>query len=351
MNNDTIRVGLIGAGANTKLMHIPGFKAIEGVEIVGVANRSRESSQRVADEFDIPTVYDDWVDLIESPDVDAVCVGTWPYMHCTMVLEALDNEKHVLTEARMAMDAGEAHTMLEASRESPHLVTQIVPAPHTLDVDATIIGLIQDGYLGDIFSVEMRLHRDNFIDRDAPFHWRQDRDLSGYNVMGMGIWYEALMRWIGPASSVMAMTRVNVRWRKDEAGNRRFITIPDHVEILCEMASGPVASMAHSYVTIHAPQEEVWLFGTEGTLRLDATATQFAGGRLFSGRKGDSGLSEIEIPEEKRGKWRVEEEFVGAIRGLETVKLTSFEDGVRYMEFTEAVTRSAQTGQKISLPL
>ena len=65
---DTIRVGLIGAGANTKLQHIPGFQAIDGVEIVSVANRSRESGQRIADEYGIPTVYDSWTELIEAPD-------------------------------------------------------------------------------------------------------------------------------------------------------------------------------------------------------------------------------------------------------------------------------------------
>jgi hypothetical protein len=47
----------------------------------------------------------------------------------------------------------------------------------------------------------------------------------------------------------------------------------------------------------------------------------------------------------------VEEEFIGAIRGEEDVRLTTFEDGVRYMEFTEAVSRSARQGRAIDLPL
>jgi hypothetical protein len=34
--------------------------------------------------------------------------------------------------------------------------------------------------------------------------------------------------------------------------------------------------------------------------------------------------------------FRVEEEFVGAIRGEEPVRLTTFDDGVRYMKFTAA---------------
>ena len=346
MANETVRVGFIGAGANTRLRHLPGFKAIEGVEIVSVANRSRESGQRIADEFNLPTVYDSWEELIESPDTNAICIGTWPYMHCTLVLAALDNDKHVLTEARMAMDADEARAMLDASRSKSGLVAQIVPAPHTLKVDNTIKGLIADGYLGEILSVDLRVHQGGFIDSDAPYHWRHNRDLSGYNIMQKGIWYEAMMRWIGPAASVTALTRVNTKTRLDEGGTRRFITIPDHVEILCEMVSGPVVHMRFSTVTGLAPGDEVWLFGTEGTLKLDAGAMT-----LHGGRRGDDSLSEIEITPDKVGGWRVEEEFINAIRGLEPVTHTSFDDGVRYMDFTEAVTRSAESGNKVSLPL
>jgi predicted dehydrogenase len=69
------------------------------------------------------------------------------------------------------------------------------------------------------------------------------------------------------------------------------------------------------------------------------------------GRCGDKQLQNLPVPPDKQGTWRVEEEFVNAIRGKEKVVLTSFEDGVRYMEFTEAVTRSAQTRQAVSLPL
>jgi len=47
----------------------------------------------------------------------------------------------------------------------------------------------------------------------------------------------------------------------------------------------------------------------------------------------------------------VEEEFIKAIRGEEEVKLTTFADGVKYMEFTEAVALSAASGKAVHLPL
>jgi hypothetical protein len=62
-------------------------------------------------------------------------------------------------------------------------------------------------------------------------------------------------------------------------------------------------------------------------------------------------LQEIPIVPEKAGSWRVEEEFINAIRGKEEIKLTTFADGVKYMEFTEAVARSAALGKAINLPL
>ena len=72
--NDTLRIGLVGAGANTKRKHIPGFQSLPDVEIVCVANRSRESSEKIAREYNIPEIKDSWQDVISSPDIDAVCM-------------------------------------------------------------------------------------------------------------------------------------------------------------------------------------------------------------------------------------------------------------------------------------
>ena len=124
-----IRVGLIGAGGNTKAFHIPGLAKQDGVQILAVVNRTRESSQRVADEFGIPKVHDHWQALLGDSSIDAVCIGTWPYMHAPITIAALDAGKHVLCEARMAMDHSQARTMLEASLRHPALTAQIVPAP------------------------------------------------------------------------------------------------------------------------------------------------------------------------------------------------------------------------------
>jgi predicted dehydrogenase len=340
---ETIRIGIVGAGGNTTAKHIPGLQAIAGCQIVSVCNRSRDSSQRVADQFGIPTIYDSWQELVAAPDIDAIVIGTWPYLHCRVTLAALAAGKHVLCEARMAMNAQEARAMRDAARAKPQLVAQVVPSPMTLGVDATVKRLLAEGYLGDLLAIEMR-EGSAFLDREAPLHWRQDFDLSGFNIMSMGIWYEALMRWVGDATRVTAAGKTFARMRKDAGGALRATRVPEHIDVLADMACGAQAHIQISSVTGLAGPAEAWLFGSAGTLR-------FSQGRLYGGRRGDAELREIGIPPEQAGGWRVEEEFVNAIRGRETITHTSFEDGLKYMEFTEAVARSMAAGAAIALPL
>src|SRR5262249_14286063 len=272
MSEQIIRVGFVGAGNNTRRHHIPKLRAQPGVELVTVANRSKESSERVAKEFGIPRTAADWREVVESRDVDAVCIVTWPYMHAEVTIAALQQGKHVLCEARMGMNAAEGHRMLEASRRAPNLVAQLVPAPHTLEVDSTLQRLIAEGYVGDVLSVELQAAQGRFVEPDAPLHWRQDIALSGHNILNMGIWYEAMMRWLGPARRVMTMAKTAVPRRRDETGAWRDVQVPDHVDILAELKSGAVAHYRFSSITALNPPNEAWIFGSQGTLRLEADA-------------------------------------------------------------------------------
>ena len=188
-----IRVGIVGAGRNTREHHIPKLRAMPDVEIISVVNSSKDSSLRVAKDFNIPTVYDNWRELVYADDTDAIVIGTWPYLHHPITLAAIDVGKHVMVEARMAMNATEAHDMAQAAHQHPELITQIVPSPMTLHLDNTIRRLITEGYLGELIAVEVYTSGD-FPDFDSPLHWRNDRQLSGLNIMSLGIWYEAITR-------------------------------------------------------------------------------------------------------------------------------------------------------------
>ena len=340
-----IRVGIVGAGNNTRNRHVPGLQAQPGVELASVVNRSRASSERAAADLGIGRVHDHWRDLVESDDIDAVLIGTWPYLHRPVTLAALAAGKHVLTEARLALDLAEAREMLAASRARPDLVTQVVPAAMTLSIDATIRQHVAEGYVGDVLAVE-HLAGGGFIDRNAPMVWRDDAVYSGLNVGSLGITYETIMRWVGPAVRVSALGRTFVPVRRDQAGAAHVMQLPDHLEILADLACGATLHLQVSAVLGHGASGTT-IYGSEGTIRV-------AGGQLLGGRRGDHALKPVPVfaaaprpgPLMPPG-WRVEEEFCAAIRGEGVVQRNTFEIGVQYMAFTEAVHRSLGEGRAV----
>src|SRR4051794_34482486 len=84
-----LRIGLIGAGGNTRSRHIPGLLAQEDVDIVAVCNRRPESTAAVARELRIERTYAHWQELVADPEIDAIVIGTWPYLHCPITIAAL----------------------------------------------------------------------------------------------------------------------------------------------------------------------------------------------------------------------------------------------------------------------
>ena len=159
------------------------------------------------------------------------------------------------------------------------------------------------------------------------------------------------MRWVGPARTVHAVGQTVVKYRRSGEGRRVPMAIPDHVEVCCRMVQGGLLRLMVSAVIGHAPAATVTLYGTDGTIRLTDGHGTHAGFELWAGRREDDGLQPVDIAPERHGGWRVEEEFVNAIRGKQPVTHTDFTTGVKYMEWTDAVARSTRTGTTVYLPL
>jgi len=354
MAHRILRVGLIGAGANTRLRHLPGLQALPDVEVVAVCNRRPASTVAVAREFNIPHTYERWEDLIADPEIDAVVIGTWPYLHCPITLAALQAGKHVLTEARMSMNAAEAHQMLAAARRHPRLVCQIVPSPYGLKGDTVMRELLREGFIGQLREVHVYSRNGDLADPAAPLSWRQDAALSGVNMLTLGIVHETLLRWAPPPVRVLAQAHAFTLERIDpESGVRRPVGTPDSVQVLSVLANGARASYHLSGVTPFGQGAAIQLYGTDGVLYYDLLNDLILGASRMHGAEMApvESLREIPIPKEKERGWQVEADFVDSIRLGLPVQLTNFETGVSYMEFTEAVARSARSGMTVKLPL
>jgi predicted dehydrogenase len=338
MASHTLRIGFIGAGANTRKMHIPGFQKLENVELSLVANRSVASAQSVAKKDGIRRVAKDWREVVEDPGIDAICIGTWPYLHAEATIAALENGKHVLCEARMAGDLAEARAMHAAAQAHPHLVAQLVPAPFSLDFDATIREMLRSGKLGQLLEVRVVHTGGQSACPDAPMTWRQDIAFSGKNILTMGIMHETVQRWVEDDPSWLladaAVFQGTRRYADAEAPTE--VKIPDSLSILGRMAKSDARMIYHfSGVESGKPRMEFRLNGSKGALRFDAYQHV-----LLYAKAGETEETKITLPRSQSRGWQVEADFVRSIREGAPVERTSFEQGLRYMSFTEMVAQS-----------
>jgi predicted dehydrogenase len=335
-----LKVGIIGAGGIVRQRHLPGLRALPNVQIEAVCNSRVETAEKFAKEFNIPDVMDDWAEMLDRRDLDIIWIGTPPHLHAPITISALEAGKHVFCQARMAMNLREGREMLAAAQARPHLVTMLCPPPHGMKGGKFFQKLLQDGYAGELWHFRLNAVNGSFSDPLAPSHWRQRTELSGHNVLTVGIYAEVIQNWIGSPRRLHAQMKVAVPKREGYV-----VHVPDIVQVFGQWPNGLAGSLEWSGVAQFAPDETLTIYGRDGTLVYNFTKDEVQGAR-----RGEKELRRLAIPPELETKWSVEKDFIDAVVNGGRPE-PSFETGVRYLEFTEAVHLSARGGHAVELPL
>ncbi|MEJ0000961.1 MAG: Gfo/Idh/MocA family oxidoreductase [Verrucomicrobiota bacterium] len=200
--------------------------------------------------------------------------------------------------------------------------------------------LLRDGYAGELWHFRLTAMRDTFSDPLAPPHWRQRTELNGTNVLSVGIYAEVLQRWLGSPRRLHAQMKVSVPKREGY-----IVHVPDVVQVFGQWPNGLAGSLEWSGVAQFPPDETLSVYGRDGTLVYNFTTD-----KILGARRGDKELRSLSIPPEFETTWTVEKDFIDAVvHGGHPEP--SFETGVQYLEFTEAVNLSARGGHAVELPL
>ena len=84
----TLRVGIISANWGA-VAHLPAWRAVPGVEVVGICTSRRETPEAAASRFQVARPFWDAEAMIRDPEIDIVDCGTRPSIRHPMVLSAL----------------------------------------------------------------------------------------------------------------------------------------------------------------------------------------------------------------------------------------------------------------------
>jgi myo-inositol 2-dehydrogenase/D-chiro-inositol 1-dehydrogenase len=109
-----VRVGVIGAGWIAE-QHLATLRGLDDVEVAAVCDVDEARARELAGGA---PVYDDWRELIELEEPDAVFVCTPPLLHREMAVEALERGIHVYLEKPIARGLDDARAIVDAAGRS-----------------------------------------------------------------------------------------------------------------------------------------------------------------------------------------------------------------------------------------
>ena len=340
-NNGKLRIGIVGAGNIVRTRHLSALKKNPDAEIVAVSNSTYESSEQFCKEYcKGATPMANWADLLAVPDLDIIWIGTPPYMHSAVTISALEAGKHVFCQARMAMDLAEAEEMLATTKRFPELVTMLCPPPFGMRADLLVKKLLAENFIGAPHAVRLQSFTGVYLNPEAPAHWRQKIEISGLNVLTLGIYVEVLQRWLGNIVGVFARGKILNAERRGY-----HVIVPDMLNVLCVFENGAEGVLEFSGVHAGAPNDRLRIFGDRGALLYD-----FTNERVRNVKYGGREMEDLDVPKELVTEWRVEDDFISAVKSKGRVRpRPNFEDGVRYMRVVQAVADSRARNEWVAI--
>lgn len=112
---DSIKWGIIGCGRIARKF-ARCLKEVEGAELAAVASATPGKAQSFAEEFEVESAYDNYKQLVDRDDIQAVYVATTHNFHYENAKLALEHNKAVLCEKSITVAAWEAEELVTLAR-------------------------------------------------------------------------------------------------------------------------------------------------------------------------------------------------------------------------------------------
>lgn len=294
-----LRVGIISANWGA-VAHLPAWRAVPGIEVVGICTSRRETAEAAASRFKVPRAFWNAAEMIADGDIDIIDCGTRPGIRHPMVLAALAAGKHVYNGIPFAADIDRARDLHDAWKASGTVA--IVDAyAQWLPAHRMAKQMLDDGFLGTPFggTCIFNLGLFNQPHPQFPYNWFAEagQGVSALRNLGSHALH-MLVHLFGPVAEVMADDRRLLdEWRFPDGSVIRPET-NDFANLILRFASGLTMQMQVSWSATVGRGWHLEAFGSSGRLLLTAptfpTSTDTV---LQAGALGSRSLEPVPIPD------------------------------------------------------
>lgn len=210
MKNKVIRFGIIGCGMISDY-HAQAIADTQGAILAGACSKSLSSAERFTEKHGV-TLFKQYEDMLQSPEVDAVVICTPSGEHFPQALQAIRAGKDVVIEKPMCLSLKDADTLIaEADRLGKRVC--VISQSRFSDAAQAIHRAVIHGSFGKMVSASLTMRYFRSQDYYDQAQWRGTvRGDGGGVLMNQGIHGIDLLCYImGKPKSVCGYTRAALR--------------------------------------------------------------------------------------------------------------------------------------------
>lgn len=339
-----------------------------------VAGRKEAAVKDAADRMGWESYETDWRKLVERKDIDVVDIVTPNHTHAEIAIAAAKAGKHVITEKPLALSLEQAKEMHEAVKENnvKHLIChnyRFAPAVQFAKK------LLEDGRLGRIYHFRANYLQDFIMDPDFPLIWRLKKEVSGSGALGdIGAHSIDLARFlIGEFEEIVGTTETFIKERpagemsgglsaSSDASGYGEVTVDDAVAFISRFENGTLGTFeATRFAGGNRNKNKFEINGEKGSLRWDMEDMNKLDVYFSDDEEGLQGFRTVNCTEEVHpyagAYWPAghiigyEHTFINLLHAFfeESAPYPDFEDGVKNQAVLEAVEKSSEQRQWVSV--
>ncbi|GAB4297957.1 MAG: Gfo/Idh/MocA family oxidoreductase [Ignavibacteriaceae bacterium] len=328
-------VAVIGLGGIAQLVHLPYLSRINNARVTAVAEINKNRLNTIADKFGIQSRYEDYQELLENSDAEAVIIATPTNTHKEVALACLNANKDIMVEKPLARTYVEAKEIVAAAKKRKRIL--MVGMNLRFRPDAMILkSILNSGEIGEPFYI-----RCTWLRRPSSSgKWLTRKEMSGGGVIiDLGILLLDLALWLLNYPQVDTVSTQNYQQltRQVEDSSMSFIRCKNSSLITIESSWSLTVEKDAFNIIVYGKRGQasispIKVFKTIEENIIDMSPTQ----------------TENAVAQFKKSYMNELKSFIGAVRGLNPI-ISSGEEAESRMKVIDAMYKSAEQKSEIKL--
>lgn len=274
---EELGVGIVGYGFIGKV-HTYGYLNLPlfydpppaKIKLVGVCTAHKETAKKAKDIGNFAFATTSYQDLLKRDDIHIINCCTPNYLHKNVLIDVLKARKNVYCDKPLAMNLAEAREILEVAEKS-NKVHQMTFEYRFIPAIMRAKQLIEEDFLGKVFSFRGCYLHSGYIDPTRPMSWRLDKKKAGGGALfDLGSHILDLIRYLlGDYKSVFATTCtfINERPLPDNPARKAKVEVDDISFLQLEMQNGAFGTLEFSRLATGANDDlRIEIYGEKGAL-------------------------------------------------------------------------------------